>query len=80
MSIKFSMKFVPNGPFNNIPELVQIMAWRRPADRPLSEPVMVTLPTHLCVTRSQWIKVKCHVFIQRWRREKTPPLIILCST
>ena len=26
-------------PINNIPALVQIMAWRRPGDKPLSEPM-----------------------------------------
>ena len=36
--------------------LVQIMAWRRPGDKPLSEPMMVSLPTHVCVTRPQWVK------------------------
>ena len=41
-SIKFSLKFVPKGPIDNIPALVQIMAWRRPGDKPLSEPVMTT--------------------------------------
>ena len=40
-SIKFSLKFVPNGPINNIPALVQIMAWRRQGDKPLSEPMMI---------------------------------------
>ena len=29
MSIKISLKFVPNGPINNIPALVHKMAWRR---------------------------------------------------
>ena len=29
ISIKISLKFVPKGPFNNIPALVLIMAWRR---------------------------------------------------
>ena len=53
ISIKISLKFVPNGPINNIPALVQIMAWRRPGDKPLSEPVMVSLLTHICVTRPQ---------------------------
>ena len=43
ISIKFSLKFVPNGPINNIPALVQIMAWRRPGDEPLSGPVIVSL-------------------------------------
>ena len=56
--IKISLTFVPKGSINNIPALVQIMAWRRPGDKPLSEPMMVKLPTHICVTRPQW--VKCH--------------------
>ena len=34
--IKISLKFVPKSPINNIPALVQIMAWRRPGDKPLS--------------------------------------------
>ena len=56
ISIIISLKFVPKGPINNIPALVQIMAWRRPGDKPLSEPMMVRLPTHICVTRPQWVK------------------------
>ena len=40
-SIKISPKFVPKGLINNIPALVQIMAWRWPGDKPLSEPMMV---------------------------------------
>ena len=40
---------------NNIAALVQIMAWRRPGDKPLSGPMMVRLPTHICVTRPQWV-------------------------
>ena len=55
ISIMISLKFVPRGPINNIPALVQIMAWRRPGDKPLSEPMMVNLPTHICVTRPQWV-------------------------
>ena len=51
--IKISLNFVPQGPVNNIPALVQIMAWRRPRDKPLSGPMMVRLPTHICVTRPQ---------------------------
>ena len=53
--IKISMKFIPKGPINNIPALVHIMAWRRPGDKPLSEPMMVSLTTHICVTQSQWV-------------------------
>ena len=43
--IKFSLKFVPKGPINNIPALVQTMAWRRPGllsdgTKPLHEPML----------------------------------------
>ena len=55
ISIKISLKFVPKGPINYNPALVQIMAWRRSGDKPLSEPTMVSLPTHIYVTRPQWI-------------------------
>ena len=55
ISIKISLKFVPKGPINNISALVQIMAWRRSGGKPLSEPMMVSLPTHICVTRLQWV-------------------------
>ena len=51
--IKISMKFVPKGQINNISALVQIMAWRRPGDKPLSEPMIVSLTTHICVIRPQ---------------------------
>ena len=37
MSIKISLKFIPSGLINYIPALVQIMAWRRSGDKPLSE-------------------------------------------
>ena len=42
ISIQISLKFVSKSPINNIPALVQIMAWRRPGDKPLSEPMMFT--------------------------------------
>ena len=57
ISITISLKFVPKGPINSIPALVQIMAWRRSGDKPLSEPMMVSLLTHICVTRPQWDKL-----------------------
>ena len=40
ITIKISLKFVPEGLINNIPTLVQIMAWRFPGDKPLSEPMI----------------------------------------
>ena len=41
ISIEISLKYVPTGSINNITALVQIMAWCRPGDKPLSEPMMV---------------------------------------
>ena len=32
------------------------MAWRRPGDKPLSEPRMESLLTHICISRPQWVK------------------------
>ena len=56
-SLKFSPTCVPKVRINTDPALVQIMAWRRPGDKPLSEPLMVSLLTHIGVTRPQWVKV-----------------------
>ena len=55
--IKISLKFVHKGQINKIPALVQIMARNRPGDKPLSEPMVVSIPTHICVTRPQWVKI-----------------------
>ena len=57
--IKISLKFIPKGPINNIPALVQIMAWHRPGDKPLSKPMMINLLMHICITRPQWINTAC---------------------
>ena len=56
ISINISLKFINEGPIINMTILVQIMAWRRPGDKPLSEPMMVNLLTHIWVTRPQWVK------------------------
>ena len=47
---------------NNIQALVQIMAWRRPGDKSLSEPMMLSLLMHICVTPPQWVNT--------WGRDK----------
>ena len=39
--LKISLKFVTKVRINNIPALVQILAWCLPGDKPLSEPMMV---------------------------------------
>ena len=65
ISIKISLKFVPKGPINNIPALVQILAWCRSGDKPLSEPMIVSLWTHICVTRPKWVNPRYAEFILR---------------
>ena len=70
---KISLKFVPRVRMNNIPTLVQIMTWRRSGDKPLSESMMVSLPTHICVTWPQWVNYDAHGFVSFtliWLRHK----------
>ena len=65
--VKISLTCIPKAPNNNIPALVQIMTWRRLGDKPLSEAIMVSLLTNICVTRPQWVNTR-HQFISVWRR------------
>ena len=43
ISIKISLKFVPKGPIDNESALVQVMAWRRTRDKPLTEPMLTQI-------------------------------------
>ena len=63
--IKISLKFVLSIIIDYKPALVQIMAWRRPGDKPLSEPMLVTSLTHIYVTRPQWVKYFEYVFFDQ---------------
>ena len=45
------------------------MAWRRPGDKPLSEPVVVNLLTHIWVTRPQWVNTSLASIV----------LVVVCS-
>ena len=54
--LKIRLKFVPRGPNNNIPALVQKMAWHQTGNKPLSGPMLVSLLPHICVTQPQWVK------------------------
>ena len=62
-----SLKFVSTGPINNMAKLVQIMAWRRPGDKRLSEPMMVSLPTHKCVIQPQWVERMTRSVTFQWK-------------
>ena len=56
ISLNISLKFVPKDPINNITVLVQITTWCWPGDKPLSEPMMVSLLTHICFAQPHWVK------------------------
>ena len=51
------------------------MAWRRSGDKPLSEPMVVRLPTHICVTRPQCVNnIPALVQIMAWHHPGNEPL------
>ena len=58
ISLKVSLKFVPKVPNNNIPSLVQIMAWRRSGGKPIPEPIMVYLRKYasLGLNELNWVE------------------------
>ena len=62
ITIKISLKFVPKGSIDNIPALVQIMAWHRPGYKPLNH--WWVIYWRICVTLPQWVNkpatVSCH--------------------
>ena len=40
------------------------MTWRRPGDKPLSKLMIVSLLTHICITRFQWVnKLNARLFM-----------------
>ena len=55
ISFYFSLKFALKVWINNILALVQIAAWRRPGNKLLSEPMVVSILMHICVTQPQWV-------------------------
>ena len=50
-------------PTNNVPAPVQIMAWRRTGDKPLSESMMVSFLMHICVAWPQWVEASVYIYI-----------------
>ena len=73
--IKISLKFVPKGTINSITALIQLMAWCPPDNKPISEPMMVRLPTHICVTRPQRVKLIHNLLAQFLSTAINPTLL-----
>ena len=66
IAIKISLKFVPEGPINNIPALVQIMTWCHSGNKPLFKPMVVSLLMHICVTQPQRVHDWVFFFFKIW--------------
>ena len=58
IAMNIQLKFVPKGPVNNIPVLVQWMVWHRPGNKPLSEPMMLRLSMHICIIQPRWVNCR----------------------
>ena len=61
--LSFHWSFFLGGTINLIPALAQTMPWCRPGDKPLSEPVVVSLLTRICIARPQWVKYDYNLLI-----------------
>ena len=46
---QISLKYVPRSPIDNKPALIQLMAWRRIGNKPLSEPIFNADPISWCI-------------------------------
>ena len=66
ISIKMWLKFLVKGPINNIPVLVQIMAWPRPDNKPQSEPMMVEFTDIYVSLGLNELRKHENVFAFRW--------------
>ena len=75
--ITISLMFIPRGPTNNIPALVQVMARLRSGDKPLFEPMKVRLATHIYVTRPV-TNTFANVYIQYIPRNMHTVFALLC--
>ena len=52
ISLMISLMFVSKARINNVPALVQIMVWRRPCDKQLSEPITESIMMYICMRHS----------------------------
>ena len=55
--IRISLKFAPRSPIDNMPALVQAMAWRQTGGKPLPEPVLTQFTDAYMRTRGRWVNI-----------------------
>ena len=56
LRLEFYLSLLLRAQLPNIPDLVQIMAWPRPGDKPLPELMKFSWPAHIRVTWSKWVE------------------------
>ena len=64
-SNNFTEVCFPGYKWQYIPILVQIMAWHHTGNKPLSEPMLVSLLPHICIIQPQWVNWVCVIHICR---------------
>ena len=64
--IEMSLKYVTKGAINNKPALVQMMAWHRTGDKPLSEPMTADVYWCIYVIWLQWDNVLWALCLNLW--------------
>ena len=55
--IQISLKFVLNGPIDNKPAMVQVMAWRRTGDKPLPEAMLTRFNDAYMWHKGRWVNI-----------------------
>ena len=67
ISPNISLKFVPKVWINNIPALVQMMAWHRTDNKSWSKPKLFSLLMDIYITWTQWVKDVCHDWMKEYQ-------------
>ena len=75
LRLKISLKFVRRGLINNLPALVQIMAWRWPSAKPLHIFHAIMLVTPCLLTR---IREFIHTQHRNTTRGRRPSVVLRC--
>ena len=69
LSLRISLILVIKVQIKHIRALVQIMAWRWPGDKPLSEIMVASLLTYICVTPPHLDEQMFHPIRKHWSQE-----------
>ena len=66
ISTQISLKFVPKGPIDIMPALVQIMAWHHLDASHYISQWGHSSPMHICITQPQWVSIPYCSTVMNW--------------